>query len=53
MGGHWFWFLIVVLVVVWYSSVTIYVAIRGLLDIRQMLRNLAERRKGMPADDGS
>ena len=40
--GHLFWFLILVAVVVWYSSVTIYVAIRGSLDIKQMLRRLRD-----------
>jgi hypothetical protein len=41
MLKHWFWFSATVLVVVWYSSITIYVAIRGAADIKQMLRNLA------------
>jgi hypothetical protein len=40
---HPVWFAITMLVVAWYSSVTIYVAIRGAFDIRQMLQNLAER----------
>lgn len=42
MPQHWFWLTIVIIVVCWYSSVTVYVAIRGALDIKQMLRNLAD-----------
>ena len=37
---HWFWWLMTVLVLVWYSTVTIYVAIRGAFDIRGMLDRL-------------
>jgi hypothetical protein len=46
MMEHWFWLLMVTAVVVWYSTVTIYVAIRGALDIKHMLHNLSnEQRK--------
>ena len=31
--------------VVWYSTVTVYVAIRGAFDIKQMLHNLKENQK--------
>ena len=41
--GHAFWFLLVVACVAWYSTITIYVAIRGCIDIRGMLRDLQER----------
>ena len=41
--GHWFWWALTAACVVWYSSVTIYVAIRGFYDIRGMLKRLAER----------
>jgi len=30
-------------VLVWYSTVTLYIAVRGTMDIRHMLRRLAER----------
>ena len=43
MMEHWFWLGLTVAVIVWYSTVTIYVAIRGSLDVKQMLRNLARR----------
>ena len=42
IGEHWFWWLVTLAVVVWYSTVTIYVALKGTLDIRQMLRRLKE-----------
>jgi hypothetical protein len=45
MTEHWFWLGLTIAVLVWYSTVTVYVAIRGLIDVRQMLRNLAERRR--------
>ncbi len=37
---HWFWWLLTAAVLVWYSTVTIYVAIRGAMDIRGMLNRL-------------
>lgn len=43
LTGHWAWGLLMLAVIVWYSSVTIYVAIRGGLDIKSMLRELAKR----------
>ena len=50
IGGHWFWWLVTLAVLVWYSTVTIYVAVKGTLDIRQMLRRLkeGEREKEKP-----
>ena len=41
MTNHWFWFLIVMACVVWYSTVTVYVAIKGAADIKRMLARLA------------
>ena len=35
-----FWWLLMLVVIVWYSTVTVYVAIRGTLDIKHMLRAL-------------
>lgn len=42
MGGHWFWWLLTMACVVWYSVMTIYVGIRGVVDIRGMLKRLAD-----------
>lgn len=39
---HWFWWLLTAAVVVWYSTITIYVSIRGGLDIKHMLARLKE-----------
>jgi len=38
-----FWWLLLMCVIVWYSTVTIYVAIRGALDVKNMLRRLEAR----------
>lgn len=42
-GEHGFWWLLTLACLAWYSTVTIYVAIRGVLDIKQMLRRLGRR----------
>lgn len=43
MKEHWFWWLITGACMAWYSSVTIYVAIRGAFDIKHMLARLGKR----------
>jgi hypothetical protein len=42
VGEHWFWWLLTAACVVWYSTITVYVAIRGFFDIRGMLRRLSD-----------
>jgi hypothetical protein len=42
MDTHWFWWALTMACVAWYSTITIYVAIRGSFDIKNMLANLAE-----------
>lgn len=37
-----FWGLLTLAVLTWYSTVTIYVAVRGVLDIRNMLARLRQ-----------
>lgn len=37
---HWFWLLLTGTAIVWYSTVTVYVAIKGVTDIRTMLSHL-------------
>jgi len=37
---HWFWLGVSVACILWYASVTVYVAIRGAGDIRQMITQL-------------
>jgi hypothetical protein len=38
--GPLFWKLLTAVCLLWYSTITIYVAVRGFKDIRAMLRNL-------------
>lgn len=45
IGEHWFWWLMTAAVVIWYSTVTIYVAVRGTLDIKHMLARLEATRE--------
>ena len=47
-GLQWIWLLLVLACVVWYSTITFYVAVRGFLDIKHMLRRLGTSRKRRP-----
>lgn len=38
---RWFWFLMTVAILIWYSAVTAYIAYYGLFDIRRMLDKLS------------
>ena len=40
--SHWFWHALIWGVVLWYSTITIWVAIRGARDIRDMVKRLDE-----------
>jgi len=51
--AQWFWWLLTAACMVWYSTITVYVAIRGAKDIRQMLRRLAETTKETNLSDRS
>ena len=42
LTNHPFWGLLTLAVLVWYSTITVYVGVRGIVDIRQMLRKLKE-----------
>ena len=39
-----FWLILTVAAVAWYSSITIYVAVRGAFDIKSLLRKLSADR---------
>lgn len=41
LSEHWFWGAITLVCLAWYSTVTVYVAIRGAGNIRSMLRRLS------------
>lgn len=46
LQNHWFWGLLTLACLVWYSTITIYVAIKGAGDIREMLRRLGRSKNG-------
>ena len=48
VAKHWFWAALTAAVVVWYLTVTIYVAIRGMVDIRGMLGRLKDQQASEP-----
>jgi hypothetical protein len=43
MGEHILWLSLTIACVVWYSTITVYVAIRGAADISRMLKHLSGR----------
>lgn len=51
MPQHWFWWSLTAAAVVWYSTITIYVAIKGARDIKNMLARLDETRRRDEAED--
>ena len=40
MPQHWFWWALTAACVFWYSTITVYVAIKGAKDIKNMLARL-------------
>ncbi len=44
MFSHAFWIVITAAVILWYSTITVYVAIRGIKDIKGMLIRLGKQR---------
>ncbi|MCL5098725.1 MAG: hypothetical protein M1608_14580 [Candidatus Omnitrophica bacterium] len=45
MIGNYFWLLLTLACIVWYSVVTVYVGIRGAMDIKSMLARLSALQK--------
>jgi len=43
MSKHWFWWLITMACLIWYSTITIYVSIKGIADIKHMLSRLSAK----------
>jgi len=37
---HWFWWLLTAAALLWYSTITVYIAFKGALDIKHMLARL-------------
>jgi hypothetical protein len=44
LKDHWFWGILTLACLIWYSTITIYVSIKGIGDIRSMLQKLSGRR---------
>ena len=42
ISEHWFWFSLTMACLLWYSTITIYVTIKGYSDIRGMLKRLRD-----------
>jgi hypothetical protein len=51
MPKHWFWWSLTAACVVWYSTITIYVSIKGAADIKNMLKRLDATREREEAED--
>ena len=46
-----FWWLLTMSAVVWYSTITIYISVKGVQDIRQMLARLRSQQSPQPRND--
>jgi hypothetical protein len=42
LQGHWFWGAVTLACLIWYSTITVYIAIKGVGDIRRMLQRLSD-----------
>ena len=51
MGQHWFWLALTAACVIWYSTITIYVAIKGAKDIKNMLARLDAQRNDKDVEE--
>ena len=43
IGEHWVWWLLTMACVVWYCTITVYVAVKGTADIKTMLARLGDQ----------
>lgn len=46
----YFWFILTIAAVAWYTFITAYVAYKGVADIREMLRALANKNRSTEND---
>jgi len=53
IGEHPFWWLLTMACVVWYCTITVYVAIQGSVDIKDMLTRLGDQSDEPPEGGGS
>jgi hypothetical protein len=49
---HFLWLAVTALCLLWYGTITLYVAVRGGKDIGQMLRNIAKSGRPEGSDKG-
>ena len=49
-----FWLIMVIAAVTWYITITLYVSLKGVADIKEMLKTLGDRKKANEAsmDEG-
>ena len=52
MGEHGFWWLLCMACIMWYSTITVYVAVRGCFEIRRMLQRLKEDQPEVDSPSG-
>ncbi len=52
IGEHFVWWLLTMACVVWYCTITVYVAIRGTADIKAMLTRLRDQPESDPERPG-
>jgi hypothetical protein len=45
LTNHWFWGILTLVCLAWYSFVTVYVGIKGMDDILKMLKKLGSARQ--------
>ena len=38
---HWFWGLLTIGILVWYTTLTVYISYKGVYDIKHMLKKLS------------
>ena len=48
LATHPFWILLSLVCLVWYSTITIYIAVKGAFDVREMLQRLRDRHRDEP-----
>jgi hypothetical protein len=49
--NHWFWLLLTIACIVWYSTITVYVSYKGIADIKQMLARLSAQLESQERED--
>ncbi len=52
MSGADFWWWVTAACLLWYSTITVYISVRGIWSIRDMLARLRELPAGDAADEG-